>query len=99
LPLLGRYLWTDAFGVVNFLTLAAETGSVTWLEQAERLISGTAGPTFTGGYVLDAAAASTQAGLLRRLHCCLPAAVHDTLGKTRDGSRRLGSATAEEPTR
>lgn len=61
----GRYLWTDAFGVVNFLTLAAETGSVTWLEQAERLIS----------------------------------AVHDTLGKTRDGSRRLGSATAEEPTR
>lgn len=28
-----------------------------------------------------------------------PAAVHDTLGKTRDGKRRLGGATDAEPTR
>ncbi|KAL4419587.1 hypothetical protein ABPG77_004836 [Micractinium sp. CCAP 211/92] len=60
-----RYLWTDAFGVCNFLTLAAETGERTYMDQADALIT----------------------------------AVHDTLGRTRDGKQRLGTATQEEPTR
>lgn len=34
----GRYLWTDAFGVVNYLTLACETGEQHYLEQAAGLI-------------------------------------------------------------
>ncbi|PSC74574.1 hypothetical protein C2E20_2186 [Micractinium conductrix] len=60
-----RYLWTDAFGVCNYLTLACETGERRWLEQADALIQD----------------------------------VHNTLGKTRDGKRRLGAATDAEPTR
>lgn len=35
-----RYLWTDAFGVVNFISLAAETGDPGYLQQAEGLITG-----------------------------------------------------------
>lgn len=35
-----RYLWTDAFGVVNYLTLACETGEQHYLEQAAGLIDG-----------------------------------------------------------
>ena len=34
-----RYLWTDAFGVCNFITLAAETGEGRYLAQAEALIA------------------------------------------------------------
>lgn len=34
----GRYLWTDAFGVVNFLTLYRETSSQRYLTLAKRLI-------------------------------------------------------------
>lgn len=33
----GRYLWTDAFGVVNFLTLYQETSSTRYLSLAKRL--------------------------------------------------------------
>ncbi|POR39213.1 Vacuolar amino acid transporter 3, partial [Tolypocladium paradoxum] len=55
----GRYLWTDAFGVVNFLTLFRETSSPKYLVLAKRLV----------------------------------AAVHDVLGRTRDGSARLPGAT------
>lgn len=33
-----RYLWTDAFGVVNYISLAAETGKSHYLEQADALI-------------------------------------------------------------
>ncbi|KAL2262638.1 hypothetical protein VTK26DRAFT_618 [Humicola hyalothermophila] len=33
----GRYLWTDAFGVVNFITLAKETSSPVYLSLAKRL--------------------------------------------------------------
>ncbi|KAH6624264.1 hypothetical protein B0J18DRAFT_465501 [Chaetomium sp. MPI-SDFR-AT-0129] len=33
----GRYLWTDAFGVVNFISLARETGSTSYLTIAQRL--------------------------------------------------------------
>ncbi|KAK3302520.1 PrpF protein-domain-containing protein [Chaetomium strumarium] len=33
----GRYLWTDAFGVVNFITLSQETASPLYLTLAKRL--------------------------------------------------------------
>jgi len=35
----GRYLWTDAFGVINFLTLSKETSSAVYLTLAKRLAS------------------------------------------------------------
>ncbi|KAK3368186.1 hypothetical protein B0H63DRAFT_514862 [Podospora didyma] len=35
----GRYLWTDAFGVVNFITLSKETKSPVYLTLAKRLAS------------------------------------------------------------
>lgn len=59
----GRYLWTDAFGVVNFITLHRETSSAAYLGLAKRLV----------------------------------AAVHDVLGRTRDGTARLPGATDGEP--
>ncbi|KAL8684953.1 MAG: hypothetical protein Q9218_008056 [Villophora microphyllina] len=34
----GRYLWTDAFGVLNFLTLYKETGDQKYITLADRLI-------------------------------------------------------------
>lgn len=34
----GRYLWTDAFGVVNLLTLYKETSNPTYLELAKSLV-------------------------------------------------------------
>lgn len=34
----GRYLWTDAFGVVNFITMARESSSPKYLELAKRLV-------------------------------------------------------------
>lgn len=34
----GRYLWTDAFGVLNFLTLARETANPAYLTLAQRLV-------------------------------------------------------------
>jgi len=34
----GRYLWTDAFGVCNFITLYYETGEKRYLDQADALI-------------------------------------------------------------
>ena len=34
-----RYLWTDAFGVCNFLTLYNETKDPQYLEQADALVN------------------------------------------------------------
>jgi hypothetical protein len=34
----GRYLWTDAFGVCNFVTLACETGQGHYLDQVRGLV-------------------------------------------------------------
>lgn len=34
-----RYLWTDAFGVVLYLSLHRETGEQRWLDEAERLVA------------------------------------------------------------
>lgn len=66
-PKSSRYLWTDAFGVVNFITLSRLSTSGAegelWTLYAKRLIQ----------------------------------SVHDTLGKSRDGSRRLRGATDEQP--
>ena len=35
-----RYLWTDAFGVVNLISLASETGERRYLAQVRALLSG-----------------------------------------------------------
>lgn len=59
----GRYLWTDTFGVLNFLTLYGLTSNTVFLDHAKTLIR----------------------------------AVHDTLGKTRDLSRRLRGASSSNP--
>ncbi len=64
----GRYLWTDAFGVLNLLTLSvldssSSEGRLTYTTLAARLI----------------------------------AAVHDILGRTRDGTRRLPGASDAHP--
>src|SRR5215469_127437 len=59
----GRYLWTDAFGVLNFLTLFKETSDPYFLSLSQTLVS----------------------------------AVHDTLGRTRDGRPRLPNATDSAP--
>jgi len=61
----GRYLWTDAFGVCNYITLYHQTGDVIYLDQADSLIQN----------------------------------VHDVLGKDRQGNKRLGNSTKEEPLR
>lgn len=34
-----RYLWTDAFGVVVYVSLFRETGEEGWLDEAERLVA------------------------------------------------------------
>lgn len=34
-----RYLWTDAFGVCNYITLFYETGDTSFLERADILIT------------------------------------------------------------
>ena len=34
-----RYLWTDAFGVVNYVSLFRETGEQKWLDAAEALVA------------------------------------------------------------
>ncbi|KAI0676317.1 hypothetical protein C8Q78DRAFT_1065189 [Trametes maxima] len=60
----GRYLWTDAFGVLNLLTLGALT---------------------------------TRHALYAILAARLVTAVHDVLGRTRDGTRRLPGASDAHP--
>jgi len=60
----GRYLWTDAFGVCNYITLFNETGESQYLHCADALIQD----------------------------------VHDTLGKDRSLTKRLGNATDAQPT-
>ncbi|KAL2848606.1 hypothetical protein BJX68DRAFT_267472 [Aspergillus pseudodeflectus] len=66
----GRYLWTDAFGVVNLLTLHRETSR---------------------------SPESAAANLYLTLAARLIATVHETLGRTRDGSSRLPGASDNNP--
>ncbi|KAJ5625679.1 hypothetical protein N7510_001988 [Penicillium lagena] len=67
----GRYLWTDAYGVINLLTMHREY-------------------TRAGG---DEAGDDRYLILARRL----VETVHDVLGRTRDGKRRLPGATDNNP--
>ncbi|KAH9899170.1 hypothetical protein C8Q73DRAFT_678795 [Cubamyces lactineus] len=60
----GRYLWTDAFGVLNLLTLSVLT---------------------------------SHRALYATLAARLVQAVHDTLGRTRDGTARLLGASDAHP--
>ena len=71
----GRYLWTDAFGVLNLLTLGALSPPSSSLTPS--------------------ATAATYTTLAARLI----AAVHDTLGRTRDGTHRLPGASDLHPLR
>lgn len=85
----GRYLWTDAFGVLNFLTLhhhhaAARCNTNTNTDTDSGNGSGSGATTTTAPYLNYATA--------------LAQAVHDTLGRTRDGSARLPGATDADPT-
>ncbi|KAI0327579.1 hypothetical protein GY45DRAFT_1327470 [Cubamyces sp. BRFM 1775] len=59
----GRYLWTDAFGMLNLLTLGVLTSNALYTTLAARLVH----------------------------------SVHDTLGRTRDGTARLPGASDEHP--
>src|SRR3546814_16082338 len=34
-----RYLWTDAFGIVLYVSLFRQTGEESWLDEAERLVA------------------------------------------------------------
>ncbi|KAL2871150.1 uncharacterized protein BJX67DRAFT_377752 [Aspergillus lucknowensis] len=68
----GRYLWTDAFGVLNLLTLHTELNRTT-----------TASTAPSNRYLVLAAR--------------LIETVHETLGRTRDGSARLPGATDANP--
>eukprot|EP00878_Enallax_costatus_P018298 GHUV01019256.1.p1 GENE.GHUV01019256.1~~GHUV01019256.1.p1 ORF type:complete len:356 (+),score=110.57 GHUV01019256.1:134-1069(+) len=63
-----RYLWTDAFGVVNYLTLSKDTGQTRYLDQALALIQAvhnTLGHTRDGSSWLTGASEQhpTAAGL------------------------------------
>ncbi|GAM39191.1 hypothetical protein TCE0_034r10529 [Talaromyces pinophilus] len=81
----GRYLWTDAFGVVNFLTLHQEHSKIAAAEgSASASGSGPAPGINTADKYLV---------LARRL----VETVHDILGRTRDGKARLPGATDENP--
>jgi hypothetical protein len=77
----GRYLWTDAFGVINFLTLHQERSKAT-----------PAGGGGGGGE--DGTNISDKYLILARR---LVETVHDVLGRTRDGRSRLPGATDENP--
>jgi hypothetical protein len=33
-----RYLWTDAFGVVLYVSLCRTLGEIRWMDEAERLV-------------------------------------------------------------
>lgn len=81
----GRYLWTDAFGVVNFLTLHQEHSKMA-AAAGSALASGSGATTGIN-------TADKYLVLARRL----VETVHDVLGRTRDGKARLPGATDENP--
>ncbi|KAJ9646616.1 hypothetical protein H2199_002665 [Coniosporium tulheliwenetii] len=61
----GRYLWTDAFGLLNLLTLYRETSSPAYLTYARSLVSavhGTLGRTRDGRSLLPEATAANPLG-------------------------------------
>lgn len=61
----GRYLWTDAFGLLNFLTLYRETSSPAYLTYARNLataVHGTLGRTRDGRSLLPGATPANPLG-------------------------------------
>jgi len=74
-----RYLWTDAFGVCNYITLYFENGGKT-------------GELRKGSRRADYKTYLDQADALIN-------EVHNVLGKTRNGARRLGASTDDHPLR
>ncbi|KAB2580194.1 uncharacterized protein LTHEOB_8986 [Lasiodiplodia theobromae] len=79
----GRYLWTDAFGVLNFLTL----------HHHHQHHANTNTDSGNG-----AATTTTKTAPYLSYATALAQTVHDTLGRTRDGSARLPGATDADPT-
>ncbi|KAL4950726.1 hypothetical protein BDW69DRAFT_197032 [Aspergillus filifer] len=79
----GRYLWTDAFGVLCLITLHAETNR---LHQSKSKRQSQGETESEGGSEHYLTLASR-----------LIENVHDTLGYTRDGSRRLSGASDSNP--
>lgn len=85
----GRYLWTDAFGVLNFITLHREHQRQQ--KQSEQQADGTDGaPTETEAKDKDKDKYLTLAKRLVQT-------VHEILGRTRDGRTRLPGATDTNP--
>ncbi|OJD31658.1 uncharacterized protein BKCO1_45000100 [Diplodia corticola] len=78
----GRYLWTDAFGVLNFLTLH---------RASRRPDSSSSGGGGGGGECKN------ETATYLTYATALAQAVHDVLGRTRDGSARLPGATDADP--
>ncbi|EED20033.1 conserved hypothetical protein [Talaromyces stipitatus ATCC 10500] len=85
----GRYLWTDAFGVVNFLTLYQEYSKIAAAAGSAAASGSSPGSRWTG--VVNTT--DKYLILARRL----VETVHDILGRTRDGKSRLPGATDENP--
>jgi hypothetical protein len=81
----GRYLWTDAFGVVNFLTLHQEHAKIAAAAGSASASGSNPGPGIN--------TADKYLILARRL----VETVHDILGRTRDSKARLPGATDENP--
>ncbi|OKL60747.1 hypothetical protein UA08_04160 [Talaromyces atroroseus] len=95
----GRYLWTDAFGVINFLTLYQEHSKIASAAGSAAASgstpgSGRASATATGE---NTSTTSNTADKYLTLARRLVDTVHDVLGRTRDGKARLPGASDETP--
>ncbi|KAL4793542.1 hypothetical protein BDV19DRAFT_379987 [Aspergillus venezuelensis] len=77
----GRYLWTDAFGVLCLLTLHTETNR---LHQRNSQAQGESESAGGSSHYLTLASRLIEN-------------VHNTLGYTRDGTRRLSGASEDNP--
>jgi hypothetical protein len=83
----GRYLWTDAFGVVNFVTLYKIHATMSTLMDDPKVVT----PSIASS--ANAPRSEKYLVLARRL----VQTVHDVLGRTRDGQSRLPGATDANP--
>ncbi|KAL2826892.1 hypothetical protein BDW59DRAFT_160778 [Aspergillus cavernicola] len=79
----GRYLWTDAFGVLNLLTLHTESNRSSSSSSSQLEPGPGTGNRNNKHYLILAAR--------------LIETVHDILGRTRDGTTRLPGATDNNP--
>lgn len=86
----GRYLWTDAYGVLNLLTMHREYKHA--LGEDEKLASAGAG---TAG--VESGDYHKERGRYLSLAKRLVETVHGVLGWTRDGGARLPGASEENP--